>query len=242
MGALDAKVALVTGGSRGIGRAIAERLARDGAAVAVNYAGDAGAAIKVVEAIERQGGRAIALRADVADRSQITKLFEEVEARLGKVSIVINNAGILRVGTVAESSEEDFDSVFRVNARGAFFVMQESARRVLDGGRIVSVSSSVATRPLPDTAIYAASKAAVELFTKVLARELGVRGITVNAVAPGGTDTGMLSAERKLQLPKETAFGRVGEPTDIADVVAFLASDDSRWITGQTIQVSGGQI
>jgi 3-oxoacyl-[acyl-carrier protein] reductase len=242
MSILAGKVAVVTGASRGIGRAIALRLARGGAAVVVNYSTPGADADGVVQAIEHGGGVAAAIGADVSDRAAIRELFERAEARFGGVDIVVNNAGVLKVGTVAEVTEQDFDQVFGVNARGAFFVLQESARRVRDGGRIISTSSSVTRQPLPHTAVYAASKAAVEIFTRVLARELGSRGITVNAVAPGGTATQMLSAARVRDLASETAFGRAGKPEDIADAVAMLAGPDSHWITGQTIHVSGGQV
>jgi 3-oxoacyl-[acyl-carrier protein] reductase len=242
MAGLSGKVAVVTGASRGIGRAIALRLARDGAAVVVNYAASSADAQAVVAAIERSGGTAAALRADVAVRGEITALFDAADARFGGIDIVVNNAGVLVLGAVSEVTERDFDRVFAVNARGAFFVMQESARRLRDGGRLISLSSSVTLRPLPHTAVYAASKAAVELFTKALAREVGHRQITVNAVAPGGTETGMLSPQRAEELKAETALARVGQPTDIADAVAMLAGDDAHWITGQIIHVSGGQV
>ena len=170
-------------------------------------------------------------------------LFDRVDARFGGIDIVVSNAGVLVTAVVADVTEADFDRVFTINTRGAFFVLQESARRVRDGGRIVSISSSITRWPLPLTAVYGGSKAAVELFTRVLAKELGPRGITVNAVAPGGTATEMLSAERvrALAVP-ETAFGRAGQPKDIADAVAMLEGPTRHWITGQTIHVSGGQV
>jgi len=242
MADLMGKVALVTGASGGIGRAIATRLARDGAAVVVHYASNPMPAEEVVRSIERGGGVAVAIRADVARRDEVQRLFDAAEARFGGIDIVVNNAGVLSLGSVAEVSEADFDRIFAVNARGAFFVLQESARRVRDGGRIVSTSSSVTRRPLPGTAVYAASKAAVEAFTRALAKEVGARGITVNAIAPGGTETGMLSAERAEELKRETALARVGQPADVADAVAMLAGGDAHWITGQTIHVSGGQV
>jgi 3-oxoacyl-[acyl-carrier protein] reductase len=242
MGPLTDKVAIVTGASRGIGRAIAERLGRDGAAVVVNYATTPMQAEEVVRAIERTGGAAVAIGADVSRRAEVCRLFDQAEARFGGIDIVVNNAGVLSLGLVTDVAEEEFDQLFAINARGAFFVLQESARRVRDGGRIISTSSSVTVRPLPQTAVYAASKAAVEQFTKVLAREVGERRITVNAVAPGGTETGMLTPERATELKEETALRRVGQPSDIADAVAILAGADAHWITGQVIQVSGGQV
>ncbi|MGH7907771.1 MAG: SDR family oxidoreductase [Candidatus Binataceae bacterium] len=241
MGKLTGKIAIVTGASRGIGRAISLRLAHEGAAVAVNYLSDARKADDAVSTIISAGGKAIAIRADIARRGEITKLFDEAEARLGKIDIVVSNAGVLKAGALAEVSERDFDLIFALNARGGFFVMQEAARRLDNGGRIISLSSSVTIQPLPYSSAYAGSKAAIELFTKVLARELGPCGITVNAVAPGGTDTEMLSMERKEELKGFTALRRLGQPSDIADVVAFIASEDARWITGQVIHVNGGQ-
>jgi 3-oxoacyl-[acyl-carrier protein] reductase len=196
----------------------------------------------VVAAIARDGGSAVAIDADVADRAQIRDLFDRAIARFGGVDIVVSNAGVLKTSAVADVTEADFDQVFAVNARGAFFVLQECGRRVRDGGRIVSISSSITRWPRPLTAVYGGSKAAVELFTRVLAKEFGPRGITVNAVAPGGTATEMLSAERVRALATETAFGRAGQPDDIADAVAMLVGPDAHWITGQTIHVSGGQV
>jgi 3-oxoacyl-[acyl-carrier protein] reductase len=242
MAMLAGKVAIVTGASRGIGRAIALRLARDGAAVVVGYAAARADADAVVASIERDGGSAMAIGSNVADRAAIRHLFDRAEAHFGGVDVVVSNAGVLKTSTVAEATPEEFDQVFAINARGAFFVLQESARRVRDGGRIVSISSSITRWPLPLTAVYGGSKAAVELFTRVLAKELGPRGITVNAVAPGGTATAMQSAERLRALATETAFGRAGQPEDIADAVAMLVGPDAHWITGQTIHVSGGQV
>ena len=242
MADLSGKVAIVTGASRGIGRAVALRLARDGAAVVINYAANHDLAAEVVRSIERNGGTAAAICADIARRDDIRRLFDETVARFGPVDIVVNNAGVLSLGEVADVTEGDFDRTFAVNVRGAFFVMQESARRLRDGGRIINLSSSVTVHPLPKTAVYAASKAAVELFTTVLAQEVGVRGITVNAVAPGGTETDMLTPERAAELKRETALRRVGQPADIAAAVALLAGNDAGWITGQTIHVDGGQV
>lgn len=239
---LAGKVAVVTGASRGIGRAIVMRLARDGASVVVNYAAGRAEADAVVAAIGQHGGTATAIAADIADRGAIGALFDRAVAQFGGIDIVVSNAGVLKTAVVADVTEADFDRVFTINTRGAFFVLQESARRVRDGGRIVSISSSITRWPLPLTAVYGGSKAAVELFTRVLAKELGPRGITVNAVAPGGTATDMLSAERVRALATETAFGRAGRPEDIADAVAMLVGPDAHWITGQTIHVSGGQV
>ncbi|HZR83978.1 MAG TPA: glucose 1-dehydrogenase [Candidatus Binatia bacterium] len=244
-GRLAGKVALVTGASRGIGRAIAERLAADGAAVVVNYARSRDQADGVVATIERDGGRALALQADVADVPQVRALFRETLARFGRLDIVVNNAATSLHRSIIDTGEDDFDRVFALNARGPFFAMQEAARVLPEGGRIVNVSSGATTVGFPMQSVYCGSKAALEQLSLVCANELGPRGITVNSVLVGPTETEMLNAlpnaaEFKQMLVQRTPMGRIGLPADIADVVAFLVSEDARWVTGQSIRVDGG--
>jgi len=240
---LTNKVAIVTGASRSIGRAIAERLAQDGATVAINYRSGADEAKEVIESIKSQGGQAIAIQADVSQVSDIRRLFQTVIDQLGQLDILVNNAGIARAALVAEVTEEDYEAVFGINVRGVLFCLQEAARQMSDNGRIVNVSSSASVFPSPGVAVYAASKAAEKLFTEVLAKELGGRGITVNSVLPGPTSPGMfdsVSPENKQAAAMSSPFGRLGQPEDIADVVAFLVSEEARWITGQHILANGG--
>jgi 3-oxoacyl-[acyl-carrier protein] reductase len=239
-GTLTGRVALVTGGSRGIGRATAERLAADGAAVAINYARDEAAAQEAVEAIEAGGGRAVAIRADVSQVAEIERLFDEVEERLGPIDIVVANAATFVLKPVADLTEAEFDRVFDLNSKGVFFVLQQAARRVREGGRIV-VTSTGGTRMLfRDNAVYLGSKGAVEQFVRGLAQELGDREITVNAVLPGFTDTGMLPDRDRAMAESRSPFRRIGQPTDVGDVVAFLAGPDARWVTGQLVGAGGG--
>jgi 3-oxoacyl-[acyl-carrier protein] reductase len=242
MASLDGKVALVTGSSRGIGRAIAERLARDGAMVVVNYARSADAAREVVSAIEATGGRAAAVQADVSRVEDVRRLVRETVERFGRLDILVNNAGTAVYKPLVEAMEEDFDKTFALNARGTFFAMQEAARRMADGGRIVSLSTGGTVSGAPGASFYAGSKAAVEQFTKALAKEIGGRGITVNAVSPGFTDTDMLgdNPQFKEMGAQLSPLGRLGKPEDVADVVGFLASEEARWITGQNVQAGGG--
>ncbi|MCC6171112.1 MAG: glucose 1-dehydrogenase [Gammaproteobacteria bacterium] len=237
------KVAIVTGSSRGIGRAIGETLARGGATVVVNYSRSATAAQEAVDAIEAQGGKAIAIQADISKVEDVRRLYAEVQQKLGRIDIVVNNAGILPpVMPVEKETEATWDAVFGL-LKGTYFSMQEAARRVSDGGRIINLSSSTTRGWSPGYSIYAGSKSAIEQFTRSLSRELGPRGITVNAVVPGLTDTDMIGdyppAVREAAA-KNTTLGRLGQPRDIADVVAFLASDEGRWITGQMVVANGG--
>jgi 3-oxoacyl-[acyl-carrier protein] reductase len=237
---LAGRIALVTGGSRGIGRAAAERLAADGAAVAINYAGDEAAAREAVESIEAGGSRAVAVRADASKVAEIERLFDEVEERLGPIDIVIANAATFVMKPVAELTEKEFDRVFDLNTKGVFFVLQQAARRVRDRGRII-VTSTGGTRMLfRDNAVYLGSKGAVEQFVRGLAQELGDREITVNAVLPGFTDTGMLPDRDRAMAESRSPFGRMGQPSDVGDVVAFLAGPDARWVTGQLVGAGGG--
>jgi 3-oxoacyl-[acyl-carrier protein] reductase len=241
---LKGKVALITGASRGIGRAIAERLSRDGAAVVVNYARNADAAGNVVAEIEAAGGQAFAVQADVGGVSEVVRLFDETIAHFGKLDILVNNAGIMFNKPISAVTEEEFDRVFAVNVKGTFFACQQAATRLAEGGRIINFSSTTTVMMLPTYGAYVASKGAVEQLSRSLAKELGPRGITVNVVSPGPTNTELFNAgkteEQRQRLAQASAFGRVGQPPEIAEVVAFLASDAANWVTGQNIRVNGG--
>jgi 3-oxoacyl-[acyl-carrier protein] reductase len=244
MVALTGKVALVTGAGRGIGRAIAERLGEDGASVIVNYNFSENLAQEAVSAIVARGGRALALQADISKLSEVRRLFQEAEDHLGQLDILINNAGIGLLRPTVEMTEEEFDRLFTLNTKGTFFALQEAARRMRDGGRIVSLSTGATIAITPGFGAYAGSKAAVEQFSLALSKELGPRDITVNTVLPAIVDTGtlVLPDEVIVQLIQQTPLGRLGQPRDIADIIAFLVSDQARWMTGQTIRVGGGLI
>jgi 3-oxoacyl-[acyl-carrier protein] reductase len=247
MAALTGKVAIVTGASRGIGRAVAERFAQDGAAVVVNYSQSAAQAQEVVVTIESRGGQAVAIQADMSRVPEIRRLFRETITRFGHLDILVNNAATFILKPLAEVTEEEFDTVLALNARGPFFAMQEAVRVMPDRGRIINISSGATTVGAPGLSAYLAGKAALEQLTMVLANELGPRGITVNTVSSGLTETKMLDdlvalwpPEMKMILIQRTALGRLGQPQDVADVVAFLANDDARWVTGQNIHADGG--
>ncbi|MFD8786275.1 SDR family oxidoreductase [Kitasatospora sp. NPDC059599] len=249
---LDGKTALVTGGSRGIGRAIARRLGRDGATVAVGYARDGAAADEVVAGIRADGGRAFALRAELGRHGDAAALWEAFDAAIGAhapdggVDVIVNNAGIGRSSALDALTEEAFDEVFAVNVRAPFFVVRHGLERLRDGGRIINISSGAARLAMPEIIAYGATKGALDTFTLNLAKQLGPRGITVNSVAPGIVDTdvnaGWLRGNPAAQAHAASvaALGRVGQPEDVADVVAFLASDDARWVTGRVIDATGG--
>ncbi|CAN5222181.1 SDR family oxidoreductase [soil metagenome] len=242
---MTGKVAVVTGASRGIGRAVAERFARDGARVVVNYARSVDQAEQVVAGIRERGGEAIAVRADMGQPEQIAQLFEQTTERFGRLDVLVNNAGAYDAHRLERSDEAHYAALFDVNVRGVLLASLEAARCFGEtGGRIINISSGAARAAVPGGAVYAASKAAVEALTRCHAAELGPRGITVNAVAPGFTESDMLDvalpAEARGGMIALTALGRLGRPEDIADVVAFLTSDDAHWITGETIGASGG--
>jgi len=243
---LMGKVALVTGAARGIGRAIALRLAKDGAAIIVNYSGSAQHAQETVGLIEQGGGRAVAVQADVSKVADVKRLFDTCFEKFGRLDILVNNAGVMFIKPVAEVGEEEFDRLFAVNVKGAFFCCQEAAKRMAGGGRIINLSSSTTALMLPGYAAYVATKGAVEQFSHVLAKELSPKNITVNVVSPGPTDTELFSQgkseEQKQRFAQMAALGRLGQPQDIADVIAMLASEDARWITGQNIRANGGLI
>jgi len=238
------KVALVTGASRGIGAALALRLVDDGYAVAINYARSAAEAEALVKRITDEGGRAISIQADVARREDVRRLFDETEAQLGKLDVLVNNAGVLKMVSLADSSDELYESTFNINTRGTFNTLREAARRLNDGGRIVNFSSSTVGMNLPNYSLYIASKAAVESLTKVLAQELRGRQITVNAVAPGPVATELFfegkSEEQVQALAKRPPLERLGEPDDIVNVVAFLVGPEGGWINGQVLRANGG--
>lgn len=238
------KAALVTGASRGIGAAIARRLAGDGFAVAVNYAGREKDAAAVVAAIEAAGGRAVALQADVADPAAVAALFDRTEAAFGVPAVLVNNAGVMELAPVGESSDALFERMIAVNLKGTFNTLREAARRMGDGGRIINFSSSVVGVKLPSYGVYAATKAAVEMLSAIFSKELRGRNITVNTVAPGPTATELFltgkTAEQVAALAKAPPLERLGEPEDIARVTSFLAGPDGGWVNGQTLRTNGG--
>jgi 3-oxoacyl-[acyl-carrier protein] reductase len=240
------RTAIVTGASKGIGAAIARRLARDGIAVVVNYARGRDEAQALVGAIEADGGSAIAVQADIADPAGIATLFDAGEAAFGGVDIMVNNAGIMKLSPIAETDDAAFDTQVAINLGGVFRGMREAARRLRDGGRIVNFSSSVVGFFPPGYGVYAATKAAVEAMTHVLAKELGGRRITVNTVAPGPVETALfMTGKSQAQVEASTRMiplGRLGQPDDIAGVVSFLAGPDSGWVNGQVIRANGGAI
>lgn len=237
---LKGKTALVTGGARGIGKAIVERLGSEGAKVAFTYLENKGNAEVLVEAIHSLGGRAKAIRADAGQPHEVQHAFDQAEASFGPIDIVIANAGSFVSKPLSEMSAEDFDLGMSINSRGTFLAFSEAARRVTNGGKIVGFSTNLTRMPRPGIAIYTAGKAVVEQLVKGLSRELGPRGINVNAVAPGPTDTEFLSETGRKSGPAMAALGRIADPAEIASVVAFLVSDEAKWITGQIIDVNGG--
>jgi 3-oxoacyl-[acyl-carrier protein] reductase len=241
---LKGKVALVTGASRGIGREIAEKLALSGAKVVINYAGSSGKAGEVVAGIKQSGGEAIAIQADISRVSEVEILFQKILEVYGQIDILINNAGIMITKPINEISEEDFDKQFAINVKGTYFSCQQAARHMNQHGRIINISTSVIGQMFPTYSVYAGTKGAVEQFTRQLAKEFGPKGITINAVAPGPINTELFTfgkTEEQVEgIRKMNAFGRLGEPDDIASVVLFLVSEESKWITGQIIRVNGG--
>ncbi|WP_197377212.1 SDR family oxidoreductase [Mycolicibacterium baixiangningiae] len=240
------RVAIVTGGSRGIGRAVSLKLAADGFAVVVNFAGDTAAADETVESITARGGQAMAVAADVADEVAVAALFDRTEAQYGGVDVVVNSAGRMVLSPIVDFDLDVLDQLHRTNIRGTFVMAQQAARRLRAGGSFVGMSTSVVGSQLPTYGAYAASKGAVEAFTMILARELRGRDITVNAVAPGPTATSLFldgkTEEQIDTLAKVPPLQRLGTPEDIAHVIAFLASPGGHWINGQILRANGGMV
>jgi 3-oxoacyl-[acyl-carrier protein] reductase len=238
------KVAIVTGASRGIGAAIAERLGRDGFTVIVNYSGNAALAEAVVDKIEAVGGKALSARADVSDAAAVRGMFDAAQAAFGGIDVLVNNAGIMKLAKIAEADDASFDQQIAINLKGSFNAMREAAKRLRDGGRIVNFSTSIVGTKLETYGIYAATKAAIEVMTPILAKELRGRSISVNAVAPGPTATDLFltgkSPELVERFSKMPPLERLATPEDIAGVVAFLAGPDGGWVNGQVLRANGG--
>jgi 3-oxoacyl-[acyl-carrier protein] reductase len=244
---LEGKVALVTGSARGIGAAIAERLASDGAAVAINYSKSASEAEAVADRIRRAGGKATVIKADVGDPAQAKALVEGTARELGRLDILVNNAAAISLEPVEAVDHRQMRSHFAINVDGPIAAIQAAVPRLpKDGGRVINITSLVQIYPVPGATVYAATKGAIDAITRVLAAELGPKGVTVNAVAPGVVDTDAVKANLNEEMKKvfisRTPLGRIGTPSDIADVVAFLASPDARWITGHVLMATGGFI
>ena len=240
------KVAIVTGASRGIGAAVAQRLARDGFAVAVNYAGDTASAEALVKQIETAGGKAIAVKADVADAAAVRALFDTAEKTFGGVDVLVNNAGIMQLAKIADADDAQFDRQIAINLKGTFNGLREAARRLRNGGRIINFSTSVVGTKLESYGIYTATKAAVESLTAILSKEMRGRSITVNAVAPGPTATDLFltgkSPELVERMAKMPPLERIATPEEIAGVVSFLAGPDGGWVNGQVLRANGGLV
>jgi 3-oxoacyl-[acyl-carrier protein] reductase len=237
---------LITGASRGIGAAIARRLARDGYAIVVNYVGNQAEAQGVADQIEQDGGRAIIAKADVSDPAAVAAMFDQAEQAFGGIDVVVNNAGIMQQATIAEFQEATFDQSIAINLKGAFLCMQQAARRVRAGGRIINLSTSVTPLRRETYGVYCATKSAVEALTAILSKEMRGRHVTVNAVAPGPTATALFlngkSPELIEQMAKLNPLERLGTPEDIAAAVAFIAGPDGAWINGQVLRANGGMI
>ena len=239
---LSGKVAIVTGSSRGIGQAIAERLAQDGAIVVVNYGTSAEKARQVVTGIQTRGGKAVAIQSDMSQVAEARRLVIETVKQFGRLDILVNNAGRFMPKPILETTEADFDQIVALNAKGPYFAMQEAARVLKEGGRIVNISTDGTHLNFPGATAYLGSKGALEQYTKGLAQELAPRGITVNTVSPGFTDTGMMTDQFRQIGIQMSPLKRLGQPKDIANVVAFVVSEEARWLTGQNIHAGGGSV
>ena len=240
------RVAIVTGASRGIGAAVAERLAADGLTVVINYSANAKPAETLAREIERKGGRALAIKADVADPDAVRGMFDTAAAAFGGIDVLVNNAGIMKLAKIADSDDALFDQQIAVNLKGSFNAMREAGKRLRDGGRIVNFSTSVVGTKMETYGVYAATKAAIETMTAILSKEMRGRNITVNALAPGPTSTDLFldgkSPELVERLAKMNPLERLGTPEDIASVVAFLVGPDGSWINGQVLRANGGMV
>lgn len=244
---LENKVAVVTGASKGIGASIAKHLAAEGAAVVVNYASSKTGADKVVAEITAQGGRAIAVQGDVSKKADIDRLFAETKAAYGRVDILVNNAGIYEFAPLGDVTEDHYHKQFNLNVLGLILTTQEAVKHIGPaGGSIINISSGVTTLAVPNSVVYSATKGAVDIATRVLAKELGAQKIRVNAINPGMVETegvhtaGFAESEMRQEMEKQTPLGRIGQPQDIATAAVFLASSDSSWITGETLLITGG--
>ncbi|MFW2367064.1 MAG: SDR family oxidoreductase [Desulforhopalus sp.] len=243
---MKGKTALITGASRGIGRAVAIELARRGAAVAVNYLSSQKEVLELLAIVKDGGGTAHAFKADIGQVTEVENLFDEVIDHFGGIDILVNNAGIMINTSIDQVTEEEFDRVFDINVKGLFFCCQQAARKMNRGGRVINMGTSVTRVMLPLYGTYAASKGAVEQFTRVLAKELGPKNITVNTVSPGPTDTELFrngkTDEQVATLAGMSAFNRIADPEDIARAVAMICSDDASWVSGQTVFANGAFI
>lgn len=241
---LTNKVAIVTGGARGIGRAIVETLVADGAKVVVNYGHSKEAADELIRHIEQNGGQALAVRADVGKVADLRTLFQATIERFGRIDILVNNAGVMTTRPIGQITEEIFDREYATNVKSVYFACQLAAQFMAEGGHIVNFSSSILGLMVPTYSLYAGTKGAVEQITRQLAKEFGPKRITVNVIAPGPINTPLFTngkSEEQIEFFKhQIAFGRLGETDDVAKVVRFLASDDASWITGQTLRTNGG--
>jgi 3-oxoacyl-[acyl-carrier protein] reductase len=244
MNKLKGKVIIITGSSRGIGLTIAKTLAGNGAKVVVNFLGSKETADSVVNEILQSGGQAIAIKADVSKSEDVKKLFQKTIEKFGKIDVLINNAGIAIYKLIKDTTDEDFDRIFDINVKGVFNTMKEASTLLADNGRIINFSSSVTRLMLPTYGTYSATKSAVEQLTRVFAKEVGAKGITVNSISPGPVNTELFKQGKNEEVIKHlasmSAFNRIGEPEDIAKIVLFLVDEDSKWITGQNIGVNGG--
>jgi 3-oxoacyl-[acyl-carrier protein] reductase len=247
MSRLAGKVAIVTGASKGIGAGIAKRLGVEGAAVVVNYSSSKEGANRVVAEITGKGGKAIAVQGDVSKADDVRRLFEETKKAFGTVDVLVNNAGVFEFESIEEVTEHEFHREFNTNVLGPILTIQQALKHFgPDGGSVINISSIVSENPVPNSLVYSATKSAVDSITRVLSKELGARKIRVNTIAPGGVETegthriGVIGSDFQKQMVAATPLGRFGQPEDIAQVAVFLASEDSRWLTGERIAASGG--
>jgi 3-oxoacyl-[acyl-carrier protein] reductase len=246
MSRLTGKVAVVTGASKGIGAAIARALGAEGASVVVNYASSKEGAEKVVEGIRAQGGKAVAVKADVSKAAEAQALIDDALKAFGRLDVLVNNSGVYEFAPIEGVTEESFDRLFNVNVRGLLFVTQAAVKHLSEGGSIINIGSGVTRITPPNSAVYTATKGAVDAITGVLSRELGPRKIRVNSLNPGMVETegthsaGFIGSDFEKQLTAQVPFGRIGQPEEIADIAVFLASKESRWLTGETLLASGG--